>query len=121
MGKPPVNTGGLPIFLVQGEADGMALPVDGWATYQAVSAPPKAYVGLTGANHYSVTNVDNPPGAQAEGSPATLDRTIGHDTIAKWMGCFLRAELLGDEAAGALVYGSVPHDDPNVNAHAAMP
>ena len=92
----PVHTGGLPVLLVQGEKDGKATPASGKQTYDALSRPPKAYITLLGANHYGMTDVDNPSGADPEVSVQTLDHATGVMSVGRWMGVFFAAYLAKD-------------------------
>src|SRR6185295_18718531 len=43
---PAIDTGGLPVLLVQGDKDGKALPADGLATYNQLQKRPKAIVNI---------------------------------------------------------------------------
>ncbi|MET7394044.1 hypothetical protein ABZS66_11165 [Dactylosporangium sp. NPDC005572] len=100
---PPVaNT--IPVALIQGSADGVASPAGGLGTYAVLSGTPKLYVSLTGANHYGITDVQNPAGARPDLSPQTLDQADGVENIARWSALWLRAQL-GDPVGRAWVYG----------------
>ncbi|MET8148290.1 alpha/beta hydrolase family protein [Actinoplanes sp. NPDC049668] len=103
----------VPVALIQGSTDGIASPANGLATFQALQAPPKLYVDLQGANHYGVTDVQNPPGARPETAPQTLDQAVSVATCARWGALWLRAQL-GDPAARAWVYGLGDVVDRNV-------
>jgi dienelactone hydrolase len=100
-GVPALDTGGLPVLLVQGDKDGKALPADGLNTYNQLQKPPKAIISLLGANHYGVTDVDNPAGADPEVNAQTLDHAAGLASIGRWMGVFLTSFINGDMAARA--------------------
>ncbi|WP_328551502.1 poly(ethylene terephthalate) hydrolase family protein [Streptomyces sp. NBC_00358] len=99
---PAVDNTGVPLALVQGSADGVATPAAAQATYDALTAGPKALVTVTGANHYGVTDVQNPPGALPDTSVQTLDQTESIRTSARWSALFLRASL-GDPLAASYV------------------
>ena len=101
LGVPALDTGGLPVLLVQGDRDGKALPADALKTYDQIQKRPKAILTLLGANHFGVTDVDNPVGADPEVNAQTLDHAIGVASIARWTGLFLAAFLHGDAAARA--------------------
>ena len=103
LGVPALDTGGLPVLVVQGDRDGKALPADAQKTYDQIQKRPKAIISLIGANHYGVTDVDNPTGADPEVNAQTLDHAEGVASTARWIGVFFAAFLHGDTAArGAL-------------------
>ncbi|GHJ47975.1 hypothetical protein Cs7R123_53170 [Catellatospora sp. TT07R-123] len=111
---PPVaNT--VPVALVQGSLDGIGSPVNGYATYQAVTTPPKLYVSLLGANHYGITDTQNPAGARPETSAQTLDQALSVETAARWSALWLRAQL-GDPVGQAWVYSVGDFFDANATA-----
>lgn len=99
---PAVDNTGVPLALVQGSADGVAAPAAAQAAYEALTATPKALVTVTGANHYGITDAQNPPGALPDASVQTLDQTESIRTSARWSALFLRASL-GDGLAAAYV------------------
>ncbi|MFE3448980.1 alpha/beta hydrolase family protein [Nonomuraea sp. NPDC059194] len=100
----PIANGGVPVALVQGDADGSNVPAAARATYDGLASPPKAYVTIHGANHYGLTDTQNPPGARPDPSQQTISQDDSIDTAAKWSALFLRASL-GDKLAEAYVYG----------------
>ncbi|MGW0808662.1 hypothetical protein [Nonomuraea sp. NPDC002799] len=100
----PVANAGVPVALVQGDADGANLPAAARATYDGLTSPPKAYVTVHGANHYGLTDTQTPPGATPDASPQTVAQDASVDTAARWSALFLRASL-GDALAAAYVYG----------------
>ncbi|MEV6968236.1 hypothetical protein AB0M47_24310 [Hamadaea sp. NPDC051192] len=101
--NPPIAAV-VPIALVQGSADGIATPAEGHATYQAITTSPKLYVNLIGANHYGLTDGQNPAGARPDLSPQTLNQATSVETAARWSAYWLRAQL-GDPVGRAWVYG----------------
>ena len=109
---PDILNQGLPLALVQGTLDSKAAPDAAQATYDKIADPPKALVRLAGANHYGVCDIDNPPGADPDGSRPTLEQAAAVETAARWTGVFLRARVLGDaEAADYLETLGDPADD----------
>ncbi|WP_067833194.1 alpha/beta hydrolase family protein [Actinomadura kijaniata] len=101
--NPPVpNT--VPVALVQGTADGVAAPAAAAGTYDAIQRPPKMLVSVTGANHYDLTDGQNPAGALPDPSPQTLGQDASIRASARWSGMFLRTAL-GDRWAAAWLYG----------------
>ena len=113
LGVPALDTGGVPVLLVQGDRDGKALPADAQRTYEQIQKRPKAIVTLLGANHYGITDVDDPPGADPEVSMQTLDHAQGVASTARVIGLFLAAFVEGDVTARDALRraGSI---DPNV-------
>jgi hypothetical protein len=106
---------GLPVALVQGTLDSKARPEDTQEAFTKLEDPPKAYIGVIGANHYGQCDVDNPPGAAADGTPPTLDQAVSVETIARWSAMFLRAHVLDDGAAWEYVHVTGGPADPNTN------
>ncbi|MFI6817506.1 alpha/beta hydrolase family protein [Nonomuraea sp. NPDC050328] len=109
----PIANAGVPVALVQGDADGVNLPATARATYDALAAPPKAYVTVHGANHFGLTDTQTPPGARPDPVPQTLSQDDSIDAAAKWSALFLRAGL-GDPLAAAYVHGFGDAADPLV-------
>jgi predicted dienelactone hydrolase len=112
---PQTANDGIPLALLQGTVDSMAEPVDTQETYTKIQDPPKAYVGVIGANHYGMCDVNNPEGALADGSAPTLEQAVSVETIARWSAMFLRAHVLGDETAQTYVHEIGGPADENVN------
>ncbi|GAA0444264.1 hypothetical protein Aca07nite_53340 [Actinoplanes capillaceus] len=108
---PVLNT--VPVGYLQGLADGVAGPAEGETTYHLTAGTPKAFISLTGANHYGVTNGQNPAGAAPDPSAQTLDQATGVETIARWSAQWLLAQT-GDSAAKRYVYTTGDAADPNV-------
>jgi predicted dienelactone hydrolase len=108
---PPINNDGIAIGLIVGSLDGVALPLNSQTTYNQILKTPKALITVAGANHYSVTNQDNPA---RDPNRATLDQSIATRTIAHWSGLFLRAAMLGDRRVLDTVLRVGDELDPNV-------
>lgn len=111
---PAVSNDGLPIALVQGDADGKAAIADTQETYEKVQDPPKAFVVVHGANHYGICNTDNPSGADADGNTPSLDQQVAVATAARWSALFLRAHVLEDAAAADYIHATGDALDDNV-------
>jgi predicted dienelactone hydrolase len=107
----PINNDGIAIGLIVGSRDGAALPATSQATYNQILNPPKALITVAGANHYSITNQDNPV---RDPNRATLDQSIATRTIAHWSGLFLRAAMLNDRRVLDTVLLVGDELDPNV-------
>lgn len=108
---PVLNT--VPVGYIQGLADGVATPDEGLSTYNLTAGTPKAFISVTGTNHYGVTNGQNPAGAAPDTSAQTLDQAVGVETIARWSAQWLLAQT-GSSAAKKYVYTTGDASDPNV-------
>jgi hypothetical protein len=107
----PINNDGIAIGLIVGSLDGVALPSNSQATYNQILNRPKALITVTGANHYGITNQDNPI---REPNRPSLTQTTSTGTIARWSGAFLRAAMLKDRRALDYVLSVGDILDPNV-------
>jgi dienelactone hydrolase len=110
----PIDNSGIAVALVQGDRDGVALPFRAEATYNNIQTPPKALITVSRANHFGITNVNNPLGAQPDLSNPTLTQDVAIETIARWSGLFLRANMLGDRDAYNYVFNTGDESNPNV-------
>lgn len=97
-GVMPIDTSAAPVALLQGTLDGKALPADGVLTFAQLEAP-KAYITFEGANHYGITNANDPAGAAPDPTAPTLDQDTAIVETALFAGLFLRANVLKDPAA----------------------
>jgi hypothetical protein len=111
----PIHNSGIPIALIQGDRDSIALPQRAQATYDNIQSPPKALITVSGANHYGITNTNNPPGPIPDSSTPTLEQSQSVETVARWSALFLRAEVLGDRQAFKYVYQTGDALDRNVS------
>ncbi|NEZ55851.1 alpha/beta hydrolase family protein [Adonisia turfae] len=114
----PVNNDDIPTGLIVGELDGVVPSILSEESYDLILNPPKALITVEGANHYSITNEDNP---LREPSRSTLDQAIATETIARWSALFLRAHLFEDEAAFEYVYSTGDSLDQNVTVISQLP
>jgi dienelactone hydrolase len=110
----PIANDGIGVALIQGDIDGVALPERAQSTFDKIQTPPKALITVMGANHFSISNVNNPAGANPDRNTATLNRAVGIETIARWSALFLRANMLKDRAAFDYIYSQGDALDPNV-------
>lgn len=99
-----IDNDSIPVALIQGSAEGVSTPDEGIATYERIADSPKVFVTVDGANHYGVTNVNNPDGAQPDESAPTVSSEASISAIADWTGLFLRAHLWNDQAAFDYIY-----------------
>ena len=111
----PINNSGIPTALLQGSLDGRALPVNAQKTYDQIQYPPKELITILGANHYGITNTNNPLGAIPDSSTSTIAQDVAVETVARWSGLFLRASVLNDRDAFDYVYSTGNALDTNVS------
>ncbi|BAY11977.1 alpha/beta hydrolase family protein [Calothrix sp. NIES-2098] len=99
----PIRNQGIPIALILGTQDGSSVtPQKTQTDYDLIQEPPKALISVVGANHYGITNVNNPPGARPDPNIPTLPQEQSIETIARWSALYLRAYAIDDN--GALDY-----------------
>ncbi|MDJ0718413.1 MAG: hypothetical protein QNJ54_30005, partial [Prochloraceae cyanobacterium] len=106
-----VDNGDIPTGLIAGSLDSVAELFEVESTYRQIQNPPKAIVTLVGANHYAITNEDNP---QREPVRPTIDQGVATETVARWSGLFLRTHLLNDFDAFEYFYSEGDSLDSNV-------
>ena len=111
----PINNSGIPIALLQGNIDSIALPHRAKKTYNNIQTPPKILIEILGVNHYGITNTNNPNGARSDSKTPTLKQDVAVETVARWSGLFLRASVLNDEDAINYVYSKGDELDKNVS------
>ncbi|WP_300682013.1 hypothetical protein [Nocardioides sp.] len=108
----------IPIQLVQGQSDGKAEPAQAESTYAKIANGHKQIVRVAGANHYGITNMQNPSGAEAETNTQTSTQAASIETSARWAALWLRAQL-GDTAAATYVYSTGDAADTDVTVTSA--
>lgn len=108
----------IPVQLVQGQEDGVAEPAQAETTFSKIQNGPKQIVRLSGANHYGITNTQNPSGADPEVGPQSLSQSQSIDEAARWAALWLRAQL-GDAAAATYVTSTGDAADPLVTVTTA--
>lgn len=111
----PISNDNIAVALIQGERDGVALGERAKRTFDNIQTPPKALITVRGANHFGITNVNNPAGANPDRNTPSLDQGVGIEAIARWSGLFLRANMLEDPAASDYIYSKGDALDPNVS------
>ncbi|MGB3761122.1 MAG: alpha/beta hydrolase [Rivularia sp. (in: cyanobacteria)] len=110
----PINNSGIPTALIQGNLDSIALPFRAEKTYDNIQNPPKALISISGANHYGITNTNNPDGPFPDPNVPTIPQDVAVETVARWSGLFLRANVLDDKEAFNYVYSTGDALDKNV-------
>ncbi len=90
----------IPVALVQGSNDGIGTPDEAQATIAVFTGPSKL-LPIDGANHYGITDVNNPPGAVPDFSPQIIPQEVSIEQIALATGGFLSKFLReGDPIPG---------------------
>ncbi|MFP4008206.1 MAG: alpha/beta hydrolase family protein [Spirulinaceae cyanobacterium] len=98
---PPIDNP-VPIALLAGSEDGVATLDEIRNTYAQIQNPPKTLIIIEGANHYGITNENNPDRAV---NPPLIPQAEALEMITHWTGLFLRSHLWGDREAFNTVYG----------------
>lgn len=111
----PINNSGIPIALLQGTRESRVLPINAEKTYEQIQTPPKALISILGANHYGITNTNNPTGPIPDPNTPTIPQEVAVETVARWSGLFLRASILDHKAAFDYVYYTGDALDANVS------
>jgi len=112
---PPIENDGIPIAILAGTLDGLAAFDSVKETYNQIQELPKSFISIIGANHYSITNTNNPVGTVPDRNVPTIDRNIGIETLARWSALFLRANILQDKDAFNYIYRVGDSFDSNVS------
>ncbi|WP_244931469.1 hypothetical protein [Nocardioides sp. W7] len=118
LGIYPTIDNQIPVQLVQGQSDGMAEPAQAETSYTKIANGHKQIVRVTGANHYGITDVQNPSGAEAEVNSQSLSQATSIAVTARWAALWLRAQL-GDTAAATYVYSTGDASDAAVTVTSA--
>ena len=111
-----INNTSIPVALIAGDRDSLIAIEETRQTYAQIISPPRAFIALTGVNHYGLTNVDNPPDSPSEVNPPQVDQTASINAIARWSGLFLRAHTWNDPRARNAIY----HFDPKTHTADAI-
>jgi dienelactone hydrolase len=88
-----LDTTGVAVQLIQGTRDGIAPPVEAEVTFRSLERP-RAYSPVRGANHYGITDQDDPPGAVPDPNSPTISQETANRRVAAlaalWFSRFLR-------------------------------
>ena len=98
-----LDTSGVAVALVQGTLDGIAPLLEARTTYPSLERP-RALITVAGANHYGITDVDDPAGAVPDPNGPTLGQDRATTLVGRWSGLWLRAQLRGDPVARVLIH-----------------
>jgi hypothetical protein len=107
----PIDNEGIPTGFIAGELDGVEELDDVIQSYNKTQDPPKVLVTVLGANHYGITNEDNP---LRDPSTPAIAQSVATETIARWSALFLRSHIQEDREAFQYVYGTGDAMDDNV-------
>ena len=91
-----IDNNNIPVALVQGALDSISTPEEADATI-AVFDGSSALIPIDGANHYGITDVNNPPGAIPDFSPQVIPQEESIAQIAQASGEFLLEALTEGE------------------------
>lgn len=116
----PLDNAELPIALISGSLDSLISPRETQDTYDRIKNSPKAYIMVKGANHYGMTNRNNPPGSPPELSQPKIPQALAIQTIARWSALFVRAYGLNESLARRIYHQSIDRD-PNVEVLTCPP
>lgn len=106
----PIDNSQIPIALISGSLDRLISPQETRETYERIKNSPKAYIIVKGANHYGITNRNNPPGSPPELSQPTIEQAVAIETISRWSALFVRAYALNDPIAHQIYHQSIEQD-----------
>lgn len=110
----PINNS-IPIAIFKGTRDGVIPNFVTDGNYDNIQNPPKTLISLTGANHYGITNTNNPSGSVSDKNIPTIPQDVAIETLARWSGLFLRASILNDKEAFNYIYFTGDDADRNVS------
>ncbi|GAB2680423.1 poly(ethylene terephthalate) hydrolase family protein [Nocardia goodfellowii] len=101
----------IPVMFVNGSNDGVSELAEAHASFMRLSgSPSSAFVNLLGANHFCLTDENNPPGAAPDPRVPTTTWGASIATTARWTAMWFLAQL-GDRAARDYVYRIGPQQD----------
>ncbi len=92
----PVDNNGIPVALVQGSRDGIATEREAEDTIEVIVGPSEL-IDIDKANHYGITDVNNPPGAVPDPNPQFISQQKSIIRIARESGEFLFEALMEGE------------------------
>ncbi|MEZ6085679.1 MAG: hypothetical protein R3E58_17440 [Phycisphaerae bacterium] len=111
-----VDSKGIAIQIMLGERDGVAREQDLERTYDAIHDGDKQLIRLTGANHFAVNDLDNPPGTITDANAQLVDREVTIAVAADWVGVFMRAYVQRENDAIAYLHASGTRENEQYSA-----
>lgn len=100
---PMLDNHGLAICLIQGSMDGLATPAETEETYHNIKDDPKSYIIVEGANHYGLTDVNNPPGAKPDENIPLISQRESVKIIGREAALFLRHFCLAENSSNLIL------------------
>ena len=97
------DTTGVPVAILTGDLDSGFPEIED--TYPTLE-PPRALMVIPGANHFGLTDVNEPPGANSDPNEQQIAQAVAVARFSHWAGLFLRAHILGDDVAHNLVHNT---------------
>ena len=111
-----VRTRGIPVLYINGDRDGKALLADTLKTFrEKTSGGHKALATVLGANHYGITDMNNPPGSEIDPSAPTVPQKQATISIARVSGIFMLAHIYDEPAALNYIYTGEGLNDPAIS------
>lgn len=87
-----VDTDDIPVALVNGSVDGLGTIAEAQDTFDILDGP-RELITIDGANHYGITNDNNPPGAEFDDSPPAISQSQSIEKISQAIGEFLNENI----------------------------
>lgn len=94
-----IDARGLAIQMMFGDLDSVADPYDTRRMFEAGRNGAKQLIALKGANHFAITDINNPPGTIADSNSPLIKQQASIALAADWVGMFMRAHVAGDADA----------------------
>ncbi|WP_306357938.1 MULTISPECIES: hypothetical protein [unclassified Nocardia] len=106
-----VDVHGIPVLYINGTEDGVSELAEARDSFASLTGAPAAQlVELLGANHFGLTDRDNPPGAAPDPQRGSAPRADTIAAAARWTAMWFHAHL-GNAAAAAYVTHIGPRTD----------
>jgi len=104
-GGPPQDIDNqVPSFFIQGSDDGLSTVDELAISYENIEVP-KGWIELEGANHWMMTNVQNPPTNSPDPNPQPLSQSKGIHESARWSAVIFDLYLKKREFSSKLLLG----------------
>ena len=107
----------VPMMHLQGSIDNLA---EARRSFERIQNSPKFLVVVDGANHYGITNVNNPDGAKADEAEPTVDQAVSISAIAAWALRFIWPVYLFGDIEDFWLCGAGNCDDERVTVQTSF-